>query len=567
LSITKRRGAVLAALCALAGVIRAAFAYHGGIWADEGFFLLVVRASSWRTMIDFLRFHESHPPLFYALMRAWMWATGGGDAMALLLCVLIGVAVVPAIFLVGRKLFSTRAGLIAAGLAAISPPLIEHSAQLRPYGLLPLLALISCYALAAAAIAGGFKRWVLYAVTTVLLLYTHNWSWLVGVGQLVAATWLFFSSAAGERNRIARGWILSWLAIGLMYLPWIPAFLFQVRHAGHGPIVIDTLAQWTQLAILGIPAAAIMVIAGHVTDLTLGLWIVVAVVGVATTIALSEIPGFLSANSNAAVAVQPEESTPRRVSMRVFIIVPVAAVFFAVVLSSRSNLLLPRCMATLSPLVLLVIAAWLDQVWESTARHPASSRIGAGVFTVLVAVSILGGRHLILTERSNSREVADVLSANIRTGDLLIIAPEWYAASLNHYFSRTVDEIDYPHPGRSGMIDFSHVFERVSDPAPLSRLRDTINKAAVAGRRVWLVTSSDYVRPIRARDVEDATRFHLASAFSIIRVHQIENSLRSAYGPADLSYLIRGTRALNDNLLVFLYAPLEIPRQPATLPR
>jgi hypothetical protein len=250
--------------------------------------------------------------------------------------------------------------------------------------------------------------------------------------------------------------------------------------------------------------------------------------------------------------------------MRVFIVVPVAAILIAVVLSTRSNLLLPRCMVTLTPLALLVVAAWLDEVWTFTPHRPAASRLGAGVFTIIVAISILGANHLMLSERSNSKEVAGILSANVHPDDLLIIAPEWYAASLDHYFSRPVDEIDYPHPGKSGMIDFSHVFERVSDPAPLARLRDTIAKAAATGRRVWFVTSSDYARSLRPRDVEDATRFHLASAFSVIRVHQIQDALRSAFGPADLSHLTRGPRALNDNLLVYLYSPFEAPHGAAT---
>jgi len=565
--IASRRAFVLAALCALAGVVRAAVAYHGGIWADEGFFLLVARAPSWRTMLDFLRFHESHPPFFYALMRLWMSVTGGGDVMALLLCVLIGVAIVPAIFLVGRDLFSSRAGLIAAGFAAISPPLIEHSAQLRPYGLMPLLALVSCFALVTAANRGGFRRWCLYVLGTVALLYTHNWSWLIAVGQLVAVAGLFFSVDLARRSRLVRQWITSWLAIGLMYLPWIPAFLFQVRHAGHGPIVIDTFAQWTQLTLLGIPAALIMVVGGHVNDISLGLWIVVAAVGALTTVALSDVPGFLAAADGTVRSTQVEKHPGRKVAMVVFIAVPVTAVFFAVVLSSRSNLLLPRCMATLTPLALLVLSAWLDDAWRSTSVRPVTSRFGAGVFTVVVAVSILGARHLVMTERSNSKEAAETLSSNIRPNDLVIIAPEWYAASLHHYFDRPVDEIDYPHAGKSGMVDFSHVFERVSDPAPLARLRDTIDKAAVAGRRVWLVTSSDYVRPLRARDVEDATRFHLASAFSVIRVHQIKNALSGAFGPADLGYLDRGPKPLNDDLLLFLYARADALREPAAIPR
>jgi hypothetical protein len=244
-----------------------------------------------------------------------------------------------------------------------------------------------------------------------------------------------------------------------------------------------------------------------------------------------------------------------RVGRFVFVVVPVAAIVVAVVLSSRTNLLLPRCVATLTPLALVVLAGWLSDVWSAREVRPTASRFGAGVFTAVVAMSILGTRHLMATERSNSREIASVLSSNVRPNDLLIIAPEWYAAAFNHYFTGSVEQIDYPYPGKSGMIDFSHVFERVSDPAPLARLRATIDDAGRAGRRVWLVTSRDYVRELRASDVEEATRYRLASAFSIIRVHQISDALNGALGAADTSYFVKGAKPLNDDLLVILYAP------------
>ena len=295
-----RRGVVLAALCALAGVLRAAVAYHGGIWADEGFFLLVARAPSWSSMLDFLRFHESHPPFFYALVRAWMSVTGGGDTMALLLCVLIGVAIVPATYLVGRAFFCPRAGLIAAGLAALSPPLIEHSAQLRPYGVMPLLALISCAALVTSLVAGGERRWSVYAISTLLLLYTHNWSWLVAFGQLVAVISLLISGIGLDRRRVVREWTLCWIAIAVAYLPWLPAFLFQVRHAGHGPIVVESFAQWTQLTLLGTPAAVIMVLVGHVTDLGFGFWLAALVVGALTILTMHNAPGASPGRATAA---------------------------------------------------------------------------------------------------------------------------------------------------------------------------------------------------------------------------------------------------------------------------
>ena len=226
----------------------------------------------------------------------------------------------------------------------------------------------------------------------------------------------------------------------------------------------------------------------------------------------------------------------------------------AVVLSSRTNLLLPRCVATLTPLALVVLGSWMNDAWSSYGDRRFASRLGAALFAIVVATSIMGTRHLVQTERSNSKEIATLLSSSVRPTDLLIVAPEWYAAAFNHYFTGSVEQIDYPYPGKSEMIDFSHVFERVSDPVPLMRLRAMIEQASKEGRRAWLLTSRDYVRELRNRDVEDATRYRLASAFSIIRVHQINDALTAAFGVADTSYFVKGSTALDDNLVLFLYA-------------
>ncbi|HZJ01012.1 MAG TPA: glycosyltransferase family 39 protein, partial [Gemmatimonadaceae bacterium] len=118
--ISKRDASVIVFAFLIAGILRAIVAYHGGIWADEGSFLEVIAAPSWSGMISFLQLHESHPPLFYLLMRAWARVSGGGDVGLMLMPVLIGAAIVPAMYLAGSALFSRRAGLIGAFLSATS---------------------------------------------------------------------------------------------------------------------------------------------------------------------------------------------------------------------------------------------------------------------------------------------------------------------------------------------------------------------------------------------------------------------------------------------------------------
>src|SRR5690349_7653990 len=100
----------LLALFLLAAVVRARLTYDGGIWADEGLVFNIVNIPSWKDMISFIGNHESHPPLFYVLVRAWRAIVGAADGATLALPAILGALIVPASFFVGRQLYSARVG-------------------------------------------------------------------------------------------------------------------------------------------------------------------------------------------------------------------------------------------------------------------------------------------------------------------------------------------------------------------------------------------------------------------------------------------------------------------------
>ena len=148
----------LTALFCIALALRILKAGASGIWRDEGLFLFVVDSPTFGSMFDFLRFHESHPPLFYVLMRLWRSVFGHSVDAAEALTVLLGAVRVPVAYLVGTRMFSRRAGLIAAVLVAFSPALVYHAVLVRPYSLLPILATVATYYLWSGLRGGGGPR-------------------------------------------------------------------------------------------------------------------------------------------------------------------------------------------------------------------------------------------------------------------------------------------------------------------------------------------------------------------------------------------------------------------------
>jgi uncharacterized membrane protein len=494
-------------------------------------------------------------------MRIWVSVAGASDAAALALPIIIGVALVPATYLVGASLFSKRVGLLAAAFAAVSPALTEHSALVRPYSLLPLLALISSFALIRGLEGGNWRAWAGYVIATLLMLYTHNWGWLVLGGEWVAViVVLVFDVANGRRRRgIAGEWLVAQLLVGVGYLPWLPWFLYQTRHAGHAPLLLDgveevvvylTLATRAlfQATVLAYPSArdgTIMATAQRWAAV-----VPVLVLGVGQFLRARR-----SRQQNAATAGQaddePSEETGRT-AVVVFLVVPLAAWAAAVVLSPWSDILLPRCLVTLAPGLLLLLAYWLS------GRRRAQLNPLAGVAIVAFLVSYVGSiLSLAQTTRSNARELAAVVSRRTEPSDLLVVAPEWMASSFNYYFMPAIEQIDFPHFDREGAVDFAELREHMADAAAFALVQRRIEEARRADRRVWLIMEERDVRDLSANDLAKIVGESRLNAMGMIRANQIREKLTSAYGLPDTSLVAHDRLTQFELLRAFLFTPPE----------
>ena len=100
-----------------------------------------------------------------------------------------GVALVPMVFMVGRRLVSVPAALAATGFVALSPFLVWYSAEARGYALLAVLVVGSTWALLVALERGGFWRWALLAVLVAATLLTHYTALFVIGAQFLWALW------------------------------------------------------------------------------------------------------------------------------------------------------------------------------------------------------------------------------------------------------------------------------------------------------------------------------------------------------------------------------------------
>ncbi|MFL5863519.1 MAG: glycosyltransferase family 39 protein, partial [Solirubrobacteraceae bacterium] len=172
---------ILGGLVVLAAALRFATISSQSYWLDESQAAHEL-GLSFGAMLRAWNAAEWNPPLY--LILAWPWAKVFGTAEAGLrsLSAILGVGLVPLLYLGGRELVSARAGLVAAALAAVNPFMIWYSQEAREYMLLVVLCAASLLFFARAWRTGFRRDLAWWAVLSALALLTQYFA-----GFLIAA--------------------------------------------------------------------------------------------------------------------------------------------------------------------------------------------------------------------------------------------------------------------------------------------------------------------------------------------------------------------------------------------
>ncbi len=547
-----RHGAI-AAVTAVAVACRAQLTFGSSIWADEGMALNVVSIPTVSGMIKFLQLHESHPPLFYLMLRAWRGIAGTGDLAAFSLMLFIATLLVPATYAVARCFMGRNASILAASLVAVSPAIAEHSSQLRPYGLLHLLVLVSCYLLAEAIERRGLRRWSGFILVTALMLYTHNWAWLVFGSQAIAAAIALMRMPAVDRRPRSFELGIAVVAVMLLYLPWFSTLLYQRANAGHTPLELETMGDVVAFWLFALVSIPDYLLLGLYPRSPLRLVLVSGLVAGMVVVAMAFAPrvGYRLFRSN-----EHQDGLAGRKSdpLQMFVIISSLSIAGAAVLSPWTTLFIQRCVAMLTPLVLIWLADLVSRMLTKT-DNVRRAPLALGLLAFLVTLEVTSIIALVSTTRSNSRAVASTVGSLVRGDDLLVTAPEWFAPSFNHYFPPSIEQRDHPQAGRSGTVDFTSPQRRSLDPVATAALTRVVSDARASGRRVWLVTERTYLRYADQVLPTINNEEQLARYAPVRRTKEARDLLIKAYGPPDTTHFVRGRLSRYEELLPMLFEP------------
>ena len=189
---------LLGAITLIGALLRFHAIGQKNIWVDEGVSIALARLD-WYNFLRILWRHEANMTLYYLFMRAWL-PFGSSETYIRTLSALFGLATIPAVFVLGRRMFDTRVGVIASFLLAVNAYAVRYSQEARSYSLYPFLCVLSAIYFLKLLEQPTRRNRIAYVLTSVLAVYAHFFA-----GLTVVAQWLSFPLLRLEEEQVPRG--------------------------------------------------------------------------------------------------------------------------------------------------------------------------------------------------------------------------------------------------------------------------------------------------------------------------------------------------------------------------
>ncbi len=260
---------ILAGILILSLVLRfSKMFWQRDFWYDEAFTGIITRMS-WPKMW-WMIFHDVHPPLYYYLLKLWASLFNYSLFSFRSFSVLFGILSVWSIYWIGKKLFSTRVGLISAFLMTISPFAIQYSQEARMYSLFGFLSLWLIYFFIKSLQKNQWLDWLSWSGIGILFFYTHYLALFTFVifyfttltykllfqEKFLSSTFNFFikTKIVFRNIFINKKFVTAIMLISIAFLLWLPALKQHLSREGLGwvPVVyVSEIPQTLQFFFYG----------------------------------------------------------------------------------------------------------------------------------------------------------------------------------------------------------------------------------------------------------------------------------------------------------------------------
>ena len=433
---------------ALAGLVLR-FLASGPLWLDEAL-SVEIATLPYGELTDALR-HDGSPPFYYLLLHWWIDVFGDGPLAARALSGVVGAATVPAVWAFANEVTrSRRVATIAALVLATSPFAIRYGAEARMYALVQLLVALGGWALVRYVRGGTPAAGVGVAVCSGLLALTHYWSF-----YLLAAVGIWLLRRRRWRPLVAV------LGGGVLFLPWLPSFVFQLTRTG---------TPWARRPPPGAVVQAVVEWSGTGPF----------------ALFLFALLGFL-----ALVGAAGEAADERRVVLDLRGRRPgrtlAAVAFGALLLGVAAGLLLGSGYAARYSAVAIVPFVVLVAIGAATLPDERTRIAVVGAAAVLGVVSAIPG---VFTWRTQAGVVAEELRGRLGPRDVVVYCPDQLGPAVSRLLPDEVRQEVFPSHGRPERVDWVDYAERNTAADPVAFADDVLRRHPDG--TVWLVVAGGY---------------------------------------------------------------------------
>lgn len=188
------------------------------LWLDESINVLAARDLGLWQLITSYSIGDFHPPLYFAILWSWGHIFGFSEISVRMPSVILGVGTVFITYLLGKELFSKKAGLIAALLLSLGPLHVYYSGEARMYSLAAFSVSLSFYFFI--MLLKSKKYFYYYVLSVLLVLYSDYLPYLAFFSQGVYLV-LF------EREQVKKFFVAYGVAL-LAFIPWLFIFPQQL---------------------------------------------------------------------------------------------------------------------------------------------------------------------------------------------------------------------------------------------------------------------------------------------------------------------------------------------------
>lgn len=189
------------------------------LWWDEAINVVAAKNLGLWEFVTVYPNGDFHPPLYFLILWIWTHIFGFSEIIVRIPSVFFGVATVYITYLLGKKLFNKKIGLVSGLLLAIAPLHLYYSQEARMYSMAAFSSTL-CFYFFTKLSEKKYLTMLSYVLSVVMVIYSDYLPYLIFPAQLI---YIFWTKAVPLKN------FLGLIGAGfLFFVPWLTLFPSQL---------------------------------------------------------------------------------------------------------------------------------------------------------------------------------------------------------------------------------------------------------------------------------------------------------------------------------------------------